>query len=231
MRLTATRGLTAVCTGTAFIINEPQVWSVAFNSRGNLLATASIQGKLKIWNVSTQRCDRILVAKSGIGIYSVAFNPHPIDNRDIIATGNSDRLLRLWDVETGKCLQTLAGHQEFISGVAFSPDGKIIASCSCDGTVRLWNSQTGSSLQVLTRKEHKFCSVAFSPDGQIVAAGSQNQFITLWDVATGKFLKAIVPQRLYEEMNISGAKGLTTAQQETLKILGAVVDTDPAFKQ
>ncbi|WP_019507144.1 hypothetical protein [Pleurocapsa sp. PCC 7319] len=48
------------------------------------------------------------------------------------------------------------------------------------------------------------------------------QYITLWDVATGQFLKIIRPQRLYEEMNITGVTGLTSAQQETLKILGAV---------
>ena len=224
--------------GTASTIEIPQVWSVAFNYKGNLLATGSINGELKIWNVATGECNYTLITQSGKGIYSVAFCPVFSDRSEIIATGNADALLRLWDIKTGSCLQ-LAGHEEFISGVAFSPDGCIVASGSCDGTVRLWSPRTGNCLQVLTAEgkntqaldgkskesvtgeKRKFCSVAFSPNGKIIAAGSQNQCITLWDVASG-FLKTIRPKRLYEGMNITNATGLTSAQQETLQMLGAI---------
>ncbi len=71
---------------------------------------------------------------------------------------------------------------------------------------------------------NKVCSVAFSPDGQILASGSQDQSVRLWNVATGQYLKTLRVTRLYEEMNITGVTGLTSAQQETLKILGAIVN-------
>ena len=209
-------------TGIAAIINAPQVWSVAFNSQGNLLATGSIQGELNVWDTATQQCCYSLTAITGKGIYSVAFNPRPVNNQELVATGNTDGSLRLWNLIEGSCQHTLTGHREFISAVAFHPDGQMVASASCDRTVRLWNVLTGMSLKVLTKEENKFCSVAFSPDGEIIAAGSQNQCITLWDVTTGKYLKTIRPRRLYEGMKITRARGLTSAQQETLKTLGAI---------
>ena len=51
---------------------------------------------------------------------------------------------------------------------------------------------------------------------------AQDETIKLWDVQTGECLKTLRAERLYEGMNISGARGLTAAQQATLQALGAV---------
>ena len=64
-------------------------------------------------------------------------------------------------------------------------------------------------------------SVAFSPDGQAIISGSTDNKIRFWDLATGKCLKTLRVTRLYEGINITGVTGLTSAQRETLKALGA----------
>src|SRR2546430_1972883 len=53
----------------------------------------------------------------------------------------------------GPCLQTLEGHKDWVTSVAFSPDGKQLASASHDETVRLWDAATGAALQTL--EDHK----------------------------------------------------------------------------
>ncbi len=68
-------------------------------------------------------------------VYSVAFSP---DGRTL-ASGSSDRSIRLWDAETGKHLRELTGHKFAVDCVAFSPDGRTLASGSQDGTVLLWD--------------------------------------------------------------------------------------------
>jgi WD40 repeat protein len=49
-----------------------------------------------------------------------------------------DKIVRVWDAESGKELRQYEGHTGHVSGVAFFPDGKRIASASADGTARIW---------------------------------------------------------------------------------------------
>jgi WD40 repeat protein len=67
-------------------------------------------------------------------------------------------------------------------------------------------------------------TVKFSSDGSIIASGSDDSTIKIWDTMTGECLETITVPRPYEGMNITGATGLTAAQREALKALGAVED-------
>ena len=75
------------------------------------------------------------------GVNSVAFSP----NGDLLASGSHDETIKLWDVESGKCIFTLEGHKAPVISVAFSPDGKVLASGSLDGTIKLWTIFISSS--------------------------------------------------------------------------------------
>ncbi|KAJ5908983.1 hypothetical protein N7495_001665 [Penicillium taxi] len=82
-------------------------------------------------------------------------------------------------------LQTLEGHSDSVTSVAFSPDGLTLASGSWDNTIKLWDTATGTQRQTLEDHSHFVVSVAFSPDGLTLASGSWDNTIKLWDTATG----------------------------------------------
>ncbi|MBW4446485.1 MAG: CHAT domain-containing protein [Spirirestis rafaelensis WJT71-NPBG6] len=124
-------------------------------------------------------------------VNSVAFSP----DGKTLASGSSDKTIKLWDVATGSPKQTLTGHSEWVNSVAFSPDGKTLASGSGDKTIKLWDVATGKLSQTLTGDRNLVFSVAFSPDGKTLASGSEDKTIKLWDVATGKLSQTLTGHR------------------------------------
>ncbi|KAJ5698402.1 hypothetical protein N7462_000407 [Penicillium macrosclerotiorum] len=118
------------------------VRSVAFSGDGRLLASASDDQIVWLWNSTTGLPEQKFEGHSG-SVQSVAFSP---DDR-LLASGSNDETLRLWNTATGALEQTLEGHSGPIQSVIFSPDGRFLASGSSDHTVRLWDTATGALLQ------------------------------------------------------------------------------------
>ena len=80
---------------------------------------------------------------------------------------------RNWPAE----LNVLQGHDDAVTSVAFSPDGKHIASGSYDKTIRVWDAETGHVSGPLTGHDDWVTSVAFSPDGKHIASGLEDNTI------------------------------------------------------
>ncbi|MCS6872734.1 MAG: hypothetical protein NZ571_14905, partial [Anaerolineae bacterium] len=104
---------------------------VAFSPDGKTLAVASSIG---IWLYDSQDLSREprLLEEQKLFVDSVAWSP----DGQRLASGGMDSTIRVWDVQSGKVLQTLKGHTGGVRTVAWSPDGSMLASGSYDNTVR-----------------------------------------------------------------------------------------------
>ncbi|MBE9001859.1 NACHT domain-containing protein [Nostoc sp. LEGE 12447] len=193
------------------------IWSIAFHPQGTMLATGSLDQTIKLWNTTTNECEVTLEGHNS-WVWSIAFSP----NGDVIASTSPDGTLRLWSTKTFECLKVLLLDTAWLQSITFSPDSQILASCSYDYTVKLWDISTGECLKSLHGHTGRVWSVVFCSDNQILASSSEDETIRLWSIATGECLKILKVERPYEQMNIMGVKGLTSATISTLKLLGAV---------
>jgi RNA polymerase sigma factor (sigma-70 family) len=136
----------------------------------------------------------------GSGTFEVALSA----DGKLLARGDWDHGVDLWDVASGKKLHTLKGHTATIFRLAFSPDGKTLASIATDwgpgqenaapGQMKLWDVATGKERVTLKGLPGLGLCLAFSSDGKTVATSSANDLgrgrfedtVKLWDVDTGK---------------------------------------------
>ncbi|NJO39253.1 MAG: hypothetical protein HC769_00425 [Cyanobacteria bacterium CRU_2_1] len=121
------------------------------------------------------------------GVATIAISP----DSALLATGDSNGTVCLWQMATGQKLFSLSGHVGWIWSVVFSPDGKLLASGSLDQTVRLWDTQTGDCLQVLLGHTDVVWSLAFSQDGQWLASGSDDYTLKIWQIETRQCVQTL----------------------------------------
>ena len=90
-----------------------------------------------------------------------------------------------------RCSSALAGHEEAILCVSFSPDGRRLVSGSGDTTVRFWDLDTETPLAVGRAHTGWVLCAAWSPDGRWIASCSRDKTLRLWDAATGRCLHTL----------------------------------------
>ncbi|KAJ2895688.1 general transcription repressor [Coemansia aciculifera] len=161
------------------------VTSVAFSPNGKLVAAASLDKMIRLWDVASgQPLQRIDGHKDSV--YAVAFSP---DGQSLLS-GSLDKSLRLWDMgrygpqgaqrDIVQCRSTLNGHKDFVLSVAYSPDGNWIVSGSKDRGVQFWDSRTQQTQCMLQGHKNSVISVAMSNTQTYFATGSGDCRARIW---------------------------------------------------
>ncbi|MBE8992181.1 NACHT domain-containing protein [Nostoc sp. LEGE 12450] len=158
---------------SVFASTLSQIFSVAFNSDGQLLAMGDA-ANIRLWRITDKQQILTFYGHQNL-VYSVIFSP----DDQVLASASSDCTLKLWDVKTGRCIQTLLGHTATVRTIAFSPDNQVIASGSEDKTAKLWDVKTGECLMTFSAQNSLVRAIAFSSDSEIFAFSSSNYTINL----------------------------------------------------
>jgi hypothetical protein len=155
---------------------------LAFSPDGRFLASggwqANVAGELH-WTVELVRPANgqpVRTLVTGPSVAALAFGA----NGSVLASGDEEGSVRLWDPSDGRRLRSLSAHAGGVTSLAYRPDGRLLASSGRDRAVRLWDTVTGEHVRTLDGHLSVVRRVAWSPDGLRVATAAGTDGAWLW---------------------------------------------------
>ena len=137
---------------------------------------------VQVWNTQTGvlLANVSLNTPTGKPVYAtrLALNP----NGSILAIGADDGSLTVWDVDSGRRLQTLLGLTASSSRLIFSPDGQLLISGNKDGQVQVWEARSGQLRQTLSGHTAEITHLQSGHQGRFLISGSRDGTARLWDL-------------------------------------------------
>lgn len=201
--------------------HKEDIWQLLLSPNGKVLASASADGTVKLWEIATGNVLQTL--QHNDQVWEIAFN----STGSQLLSASLDRNARLWSVENGELLATLP-HQKDVYSVVFVDN--LIVSADAGGIIKIWeqgrsklilnghrsaihkltpspDSKTflsasqdftaklwdlnGKTLQTFKGHQASVNTAIFSPDGKLILTASADHQAILWDVQTGKSLKTM----------------------------------------
>ena len=164
---------------------------IHFSNDSKLLLLAS-KTKMGVWNLTTgaklpviQELDNL--PTSGVKPRCVVLSG---DGKFVGAGNPVDNDFGVWDLATGKKLQTFTGHKGRVTCAVFSPDGKTVYTGSADTSVNAWNLVTGNKVEALLGNGGEVKSLNLSRDGKLLAVNAESR-LTIWNAPTGIKLRTL----------------------------------------
>lgn len=166
------------------------ILEVKFNSDATkLLSYSAGDGWLILWDVKAGRVlwqTKTNSIQKGDEYYTLscfAFSP----DQALIVSGSGNGTVQLWDATTGKLLWRSDAHNNQVTAVGFSPDGKVIASASSsDAVVNLLRIEDGQIIKKLQGNPCTVIALRFDENNKFIWTGSLGGIVSQWDMGTGK---------------------------------------------
>ena len=160
------------------------ITTLTFDGSGDYLASGSADDRLIVWDAASGEDLFTFHQGNEYDVTTCAFSP---DGKRIV-TGDGENQLKVWDAETGDELETLEGHHEPVTCVAWASDGRIVSG-SWDDTVRIWKG--GKVTTTLQGHRADVTGLALNSNASRVVSASEDKTLRIWNVASGA-LEAIL---------------------------------------
>ena len=151
--------------------------AIDLDQNGLKIAGGTEDGKLIIWNRNQTIPALVLTEEKDNPIYAVRFNK----KGTLLATGDIQGAVVIWDMKTKQKIITLTGHDARINDIQFSNDDKMMATASYDGKVQLWETADFNAQPIVLSDHTSWVwSIAFNPDGDKLISGCVDNLIRMY---------------------------------------------------
>jgi WD40 repeat protein len=169
---------------------EGQPNSLAFSRSGSMLLVAggigAKSGKAVLFDIATGK----RVAEIGDEFDAVLCADLSPD-QTTVAIGTTARMLKIYSTSDGALQQSIKKHTDWVTAIAYSPDGKYLASADRAGNVYVWEAKAVREVFNLQGHKAGITALSFRPDSKLLASASEDGTIKLWDMTSGLPFKSI----------------------------------------
>jgi serine/threonine protein kinase/WD40 repeat protein len=151
---------------------------VASSRDGRMLATAGVDGLIRVWDSVSSALLIEINGHHGVAINGLAFSP----DGKLLASAGDDAQVALWSIPEGKLERRFFGGFGWVATVAFSPDGQQMAAAGSDKLIRIWDLKSGKLFASLKGHTDVVRSLVFSEFGNLFSTGEDYQ-VRAWDLA------------------------------------------------
>jgi len=142
----------------------------------------TVLGRIRSLLTQTVRCVQVLPGHLRM-VKAVCLSE---DARHALS-GSGDGTLRLWDLASGECLQTIHTTNEACECLVMAPDGRW--ALAGHDNVAMYDLGTGQCLRTFEGHVQPVTALSLSADGALALSGSGDKTVRLWEVATGRCLQ------------------------------------------
>lgn len=171
----------------AFTNGQPS--QVRFSRSGQLLLASGGQGgksgRVALWNVTDGKPVAVIGQE-----FDTALTADVRPDQSQVALGGPGRVLKIHSTATGEAEQKIKKHTDWITAVAYSPNGKLLASADRNGSIHIWDPENGQEMFALAGHPSAVRAISWRGDSKVLASCSEDGTVKTWEMEGGKQVKS-----------------------------------------
>ncbi len=169
--------------------------ALVFADQGKTLLSSGLDHYIWQWNLADLDSSRSkpqaapqFWKQHHSNVWALAISPDAPQRRRLLASGDYNGVVTLWDVADQYPLRTWTAHSDMIRAIAFSPHQPWVATASADALIKIWDTGTGECRHTLRGHRGMVQALAFLPQGDHLVSGGNDGTIRIWHGLTGILL-------------------------------------------
>ena len=167
---------------------------VKFSRNGKLLVVggghAAKAGRVMVFDITTG--ERIITVGSGVE-FDCALGSDISPDQTKIAFGGPSKVLKVFSTKDGSVLFKMKKHTDWVTAVAFSPNGEWLASADRNGGIVIWDADNGLEIHTLAGHKAAVTALSWRPDSKVLASVGEDGAAKIWEMQDGKQVKTWNP--------------------------------------
>eukprot|EP01118_Nematostelium_gracile_P004874 TRINITY_DN15801_c0_g1_i1.p1 TRINITY_DN15801_c0_g1~~TRINITY_DN15801_c0_g1_i1.p1 ORF type:complete len:406 (-),score=89.07 TRINITY_DN15801_c0_g1_i1:14-1231(-) len=170
--------------------------SIQITEDGQCLASAANDGSVRFWDLTKPEVTFREMKEHDKPIETICFSPGTVQTLETIegksykgkagsgnflATGCRDNSIKIWEVATGLSVTTLVGHDNWVRGLIWHPNGKYLISVSDDKSIKIWDIKQARAMKTISGAHDQFVScLDYNVRNPTLATGGVDDVAKIW---------------------------------------------------